>query len=412
MKKRKGDRLKAICILLALLLITSGAGLFLLRQGYSPTRYEEVTQHMQSIETDLDFGGMETVLAQDLTDAETWLGSLNGNLILLDAGGKILGSANGNFLDGADRLRLITSPYLFPRRDSMGDYITGAAALILNADGRILHRFLLIAEDGRAQSAAFGRGDPSYSQLFPTLNAALYEAYAAYLGDGGVSGDWDDWDDDLMARAEKAAAGAFTGRIAREEWMDNYDVLQAIAGGVTQSDVDDVKRYCEWERYQFREAGEWCARLVQNGDGSLNALALYENNAATNAAYLRTMRNWNLSGDFFPFWLMMALALLLLTAFWVFRDAQRRNFKPALWGVLILLGNAVALIVYLIVRPAAARCPRCGAPIRFDYVACPMCGSTLKRRCPACGRAQEDAWVCCPYCGHTHAGAGDGPPAA
>jgi len=414
MKERKKDRLKAACILVALALVVFGAGLFLLRLEYSPTRYEIVTERMDDIQANLSFGGRETVLAHDLADAENWLGSAAGNLILLDASGNVLGSANDNFLDGTARLRLLTSPYFRQRETLQGDFIRGALALLLDEGGQIAHRALVIAENmDREPAAAFGRSDTAYPALFPTLNTALHEAYAAYLQNGGAWDDWADWDDDdLMARAEAAAAASFDGQITREEWMNNYDVLQALAGGATQADVDRVKRYCEWEQYQLRQAGDWNARLVQNEDGSLTALALYENNAQTNAAHLRTMRSWELIGNLYPLWLAGLAALILLTALWVFRDARRRNFKPALWGALTLAGNFVALIVYLIVRPAEARCPRCGAAVRPEYAACPLCGAPLKERCAACGRAQEDAWTCCPYCGRPHEGGGDGPPAA
>ena len=86
---------------------------------------------------------------------------------------------------------------------------------------------------------------------------------------------------------------------------------------------------------------------------------------------------------------------------WVFRDARRRAFLPAMRGLLTLIGNVVAWLVYMLVRSrgVGSRCPRCGTALRMGFAYCPACGAQVRRSCPACGHAAEDGWKVCPYCG-------------
>jgi hypothetical protein len=394
MKKRKTDGLKLACLLLAAALAASGVGLWLLRQGDARTRGDEVSQRLEQVRTDLSFGGAQAVLQSDMESAVGWLGSENGNLILTDKKGGVTGTLNDNLLDGAKQLRLVISPHFLNWRDSMSEYSYGALALILDGDGQILHRFLMLTGPYNAPEdlAAFNRNDSARASLFPKLNEPLYEAYNEYLG-GVDSSDWDEGWEEHDGDATPASGG-----VEREEWMGSDEALNALEDGATQADVDAVKRYCQWERDQLKQAGDWCAQLVKAENG-LYALALYENNGDTNTTYNSMISRWQVVHDLFPFWALGLAALILLMAFWVLRDARKRDFKPALWGILVLLGNAVALIVYLIVRPADCRCPACGVSVRRGYLVCPMCAAPLRVRCPGCGKPQEDAWVCCPYCG-------------
>ena len=70
-------------------------------------------------------------------------------------------------------------------------------------------------------------------------------------------------------------------------------------------------------------------------------------------------------------------------------------------GLLTLIGNVVAWLVYMLVRSrgVGSRCPRCGTVLRMGFAYCPACGAQVRRACPSCGRAAEDAWKVCPYCG-------------
>ncbi len=402
MKKPKKDALKLACILLAAMLAAGGAGLWVFRSGTAMTRSDEVATHLRDLQDVLDFGGAEAAQASVLQEAASWLGSDSANLILMDGKGTVIHALNGNLLDGAKALRLLVSPYFRGRWDAWS-YGDGALALILDGNGQIVRRLTMARNPYNLEEELtnVGRNDPAYAALFPPLNPYLYQAYAEYLEDGlnsfgsefGFSAD-SGWPESAgMDGSEAPAAG-----VRREPWMERYDVLTALAGGATQADVDAVKRYCEWEREQLRQAGGWYGQMIRS-DSGLIALALYENNGATNAAYDAMMMRWQNAGELAPFWLFGLAALILMMAFWVLRDARRRDFKPALWGILVLMGNVVALVVYLIVRPGDARCPACGALVKRSYMVCPMCAAPLRARCAGCGRVQEDAWVCCPYCG-------------
>ena len=409
MRKPKRDALKLACILLAVLLAAGGAGLWTLRSGTAMTRSEEVSSQLRDLKDVLDFGGPEAAQASILKDAPRWLGSDSANLILMDQKGTVIHALNGNLPDSAKSLRLLVSPYFRSQWSwNPWDYRDGALALILDGNGQILRRFTMFRNPYNPEEdlASVGRSDPAYAALFPTLNQRLYQAYAEYLTYGLNSFDQDyafSEDGGWAEYAEMGGSEMLKTNVRREPWMERSDVLLVLAGGATQADVDAVKRYCEWERDQLRQAGDWCAQMI-GSDSGLIALALYENNGETNAAYDAMVWHCQIADSLAPFWLFGLAVLILLMAFWAFRDARRRDFKPALWGILVLMGNVVALVIYLLVRPGDARCPACGTGIRREFVACPMCGHALHTRCPSCGRAQEDAWVCCPYCGFRDAG--------
>jgi hypothetical protein len=241
---KQNKRLKWVCIGLALALALSGAGLYLLHNSYSPARNQMVAEAMQSVQDKLSFGGAEAVLNGDQADAANWLGSPDGTLMVIDAFEDTLGSTNGDFLADIPKSRLVTSPYFLDRRGPMGDYDYAALLLMLDENEQILRSFSLIADPANAKMPPpLGEDDSAYASLFPKFNWALYEAYYAYLEDGSVAADWDD---DRTEYANDAASWPFEGRIAREEWMDNEDVLRVLASGATQADVDQVKQYYEW----------------------------------------------------------------------------------------------------------------------------------------------------------------------
>ena len=135
---------------------------------------------------------------------------------------------------------------------------------------------------------------------------------------------------------------------------------------------------------------------------------------------------------------IFSLALLFIwiaVIIWVYRDAERRGMNGVLWALLVLIGNLIALIIYLIVRsdniasprretppspPSASPppavgppktagaaspagkttdCPKCGRAVPADFSFCPHCGSPMSPRCPACGKEVEEDWKACPHCG-------------
>jgi len=109
------------------------------------------------------------------------------------------------------------------------------------------------------------------------------------------------------------------------------------------------------------------------------------------------------SAILFLFWLLVVV--------WVFFDAERKNMSGILWALLVLVGNIVGLIIYLIVRSTSSprvfpveettkkTCPTCSKPVKDEFEMCPYCGANLKEKCPSCGKSVEADWRVCPYCG-------------
>ncbi len=102
------------------------------------------------------------------------------------------------------------------------------------------------------------------------------------------------------------------------------------------------------------------------------------------------------------------LALWIYVIVWVYRDAERRGMNGLLWALLVLVGNIVGLIIYLIIRsetlgkprePATEKCPSCGNGVTPGFVYCPGCGANLKPVCPGCQKPVERSWKVCPACG-------------
>jgi DNA-directed RNA polymerase subunit RPC12/RpoP len=112
--------------------------------------------------------------------------------------------------------------------------------------------------------------------------------------------------------------------------------------------------------------------------------------------------------------LVVMFVLWTAVTLWVYRDAERRHHSGLLWGLFVLAGNIIGLIVYLIVRttsagvpavqPTGANCPGCGRPVQSVYVACPYCGTSLSKKCAQCGKPAELDWKVCPYCGRAIGG--------
>lgn len=106
------------------------------------------------------------------------------------------------------------------------------------------------------------------------------------------------------------------------------------------------------------------------------------------------------------------LVLWIIVIVWVYRDAERRGMNGVVWALLVLIGNLIGLLIYLIVRtdsvpappvqrisPAATLCPSCQKSVGADFAFCPHCGTQLQRTCPQCGKSVEPAWKACPHCG-------------
>jgi len=105
------------------------------------------------------------------------------------------------------------------------------------------------------------------------------------------------------------------------------------------------------------------------------------------------------------------LILWIVVIVWVYRDAERRGMNGVLWALLVLIGNVIGLIIYLILRTDYApgdqnrakstgiKCPSCKKPVGGDFAYCPHCGHSLKNVCSKCGKSIESGWKNCPHCG-------------
>ena len=116
---------------------------------------------------------------------------------------------------------------------------------------------------------------------------------------------------------------------------------------------------------------------------------------------------------------IILIALYLLSIVWVVRDAQSRGMMWQVWGVVALV-PLVGVVAYLLLRQPLLQadreeqkieialkerelmkfgeCSRCGYPVESDYVLCPNCHQRLKNLCPTCNHALEPSWSICPYC--------------
>ena len=102
--------------------------------------------------------------------------------------------------------------------------------------------------------------------------------------------------------------------------------------------------------------------------------------------------------------------LWILMIVWIYNDAEERGMNGALWALLVLVGNIIGLIVYLLIRneaitsgvsaPATQVCPSCKKTIKAEYTYCPYCSSKVNAVCPSCEKPVETGWKACPRCGH------------
>lgn len=111
--------------------------------------------------------------------------------------------------------------------------------------------------------------------------------------------------------------------------------------------------------------------------------------------YYDTLQYWfnNLgTASFIFFWLILPI--------WTFIDAKKKNYKPALWGILTLLTNVIGLIIYILTRREISTCHSCGEILDDRHIFCPYCGTPNRNICIACNKIIENGWAVCPYCGH------------
>ncbi len=107
---------------------------------------------------------------------------------------------------------------------------------------------------------------------------------------------------------------------------------------------------------------------------------------------------------------------------WVAQDVLTRTkdkiIVSAAVAITAILGP-VGILIYLVVRPrqtlkerlgemmeqemmlqasAITICPTCDHMAQEDFLACPYCGTTLKKACQNCGKLLAMDWDHCPFC--------------
>ncbi|MEI3376718.1 MAG: zinc ribbon domain-containing protein [Coriobacteriales bacterium] len=117
---------------------------------------------------------------------------------------------------------------------------------------------------------------------------------------------------------------------------------------------------------------------------------------------------------------IILVGLWIVSVIWVNRDAKTRE-APAMMWTLVAIVPVAGLVAYCLMRPPLnaadsteqvmnlelmgrqladyGNCPRCGEPVKSDFVACPNCRAQLRNVCGGCGRPLEPSWQICPYCG-------------
>jgi len=108
---------------------------------------------------------------------------------------------------------------------------------------------------------------------------------------------------------------------------------------------------------------------------------------------------------------LCALAWWLLAAAWLYKASAEAGMNRALWTVLGLLANLIAVLAFLIVRGRMTRCPSCGVWQKAALY-CAACGAKLSIACPGCGGICAASNEYCPNCktalkGNGTAGAGN-----
>lgn len=313
-----------------------------------------------------DTGGAPAVENFDFSPYGLWAGRTdeNFNAVLVDEDGAILAQTGALACGDVSTLDVMLARYERPIELSA-------------ADGSTAHRTtwarlgVLLGEGSRTPFIAYCIGDvplrtgsvpaPTYADSFPALDEQLY----ARMTD------------------------------------DGYGEEQTAV--VSEEEVAAAEAYVRWENEELARVGELRAdvRSLSGAFAGRTLVSFYLDNDALRAVDAERMQLHACAVEAITAALILYAAFTLLLAVWVFRDARRRDFLPAMWGLLTLIGNVVAWLVYMLVRTrgVGSRCPRCGTALRMGFAYCPACGAQVRRSCPACGHAAEDGWKVCPYCG-------------
>lgn len=99
--------------------------------------------------------------------------------------------------------------------------------------------------------------------------------------------------------------------------------------------------------------------------------------------------------------MMLFLAAIVGTWFFIFHDAGRRGMNQWLWTfIAIFTPNLLGIVIYLVLRkPLLTECPGCKVRLESQLLYCPNCGRQFKQKCPACNAVVERGYQFCGACG-------------
>lgn len=409
--------------LLVILCIVAGIGfelLFITRHSYLYNSYNEqnepfnrfsnwLSEYISEDAADQEFGYINQEYKVALNEEITC------NVVVTDKDYKVLYAQNSWGSGGVTTLR----PLICPSRDYEGDGLM----ILLDEKENVVGAFYVdegwidasMGEKGFSSltltDAAAAR-DPLYEKYFPSFGKyidqeAMELRRSAICFKSGKDGSIADWTGETVENI------LHTGEIFHEN-----EIIAEI-NALTSGERDRFIAYLDWLKSARTAAanngnGTLRARLMSSANGQYHAFLLYEYDY--DALYPHRASNEN-RRQFVYYYSVIAVCMIPATivflAFWVFVDAKKRGqSNPALWAILTLIGNVIAWIIYMMVRPQMAVgvtgekipkgvCPICGTKLKSDFIACPGCGILLRSRCKNCGKALENDWSFCPYCTQT-----------
>ena len=112
---------------------------------------------------------------------------------------------------------------------------------------------------------------------------------------------------------------------------------------VSEEDIAAAEAYVRWENEELARVGELRAdvRSLSGAFAGRTLVSFYLDNDALRAVDAERMQLHACAVEAITAALILYAAFTLLLAVWVFRDARRRDFLPAMWGLLTLIGNVV-----------------------------------------------------------------------
>jgi len=426
------------------ILLVASAVLFILTLVLSKSigkNYNEQNEPLNVFTSDL--GRMLDESGADLMDkhaglltsmAEHAMNGVQYNLIVTNAQDEVVYALNSWRASAEGTLRPLI-------RDSNGyTLLVDAKGAVLGtgrADKQHLDARFLPAQNSLTRGGTETdktEADRLYERYFPSFGRAI-DYYIGYLPtvDLLVSADGP-LDSVHISEGNNAAVGVDYNYVSFLSWDGTTLVgcdfnadhsgpsmaeLVSELNALTDEQRDALKEYAIWflelsDSMTSRRNGQFYPvyiRMLRSADGSANAYLIYELEREALYPLHQAHLERELASFFyssFALWLIPAAIVFL--AFWVFVDAkQRGQARPALWAVLTLIGNVIAWIIYMLVRPQMMKtaagqpmpkgaCPICGTKLKSDFIACPGCGILLRNRCKNCGKALENDWSFCPYC--------------